>query len=160
MNSHIFNVFAWCRVWSKTANPLCPGRKMQKSANASEQMSENALFSEFLPRPCPKVRTLRSFFARPHPKVWTLLRILTKSANRFEVLASMCPKMRTLSRVSRRMCPKVWTFRKFWRACAQKCEPFRCFVWMCWATPKFRTLSQEFAPKVLHHTIDQKSAFL
>ena len=69
--------------------------------------------------PRPKCEPFRDFGERV-PKSANPLRVLAKSANPFKVLTSMCPKVRTLCESS----PKARTLSRFWRACAQKCEPF------------------------------------
>ena len=59
---HIFNVFALCRLWSKTANPLYPSQKMQK-------MRTLCIPSPECPELCKNLEAFRSFAQKSEPFV-------------------------------------------------------------------------------------------
>ena len=96
---HIFNVFAWCRLWSKTTNPLCPSRKCKKMRTLSNK--------------CPKKQTFPNFC---HSRV-----------QRFEPFGAFWQGRTQKCEPFCESSPKVRTVLKFWRACAQKCETFGGF---------------------------------
>ena len=111
---HIFNVFAWCRLWSKTTNPLRPSqkcRKMRTVSNKCQKIQKKLSFCHGRVQKCEPFgafwqgRTQKCEpFCESSPKVRTVLKFWRACAQ----------KMRTLSRVWRGMCPKVSTFRKLW----------------------------------------------
>ena len=94
-----FNVFAWCRLWSKTTNPLCPSQKCRKMRTLSNK--------------CPKIQFFPKFC---HGRVQKCEPFGAFWQGRTQKCEPFCKSS-----------PKVRTVLKFWRTCAQKCEPFRGF---------------------------------